>query len=252
MKRYLLPLLATCLLYSPAAAVGGDLNRDGVVDFSDFFLFSDNFGKTGPAEDECGDEILSIPLTFTGSGTQTTGKFQLESGLRVVRVAKTSPTESIIVSMLDGVTGDSFYGGGISDFNDMDEISKSFQVKETSTYVINVDTGSDWTITLDSGENIPSIPSGDPIRLSGSGSQTTGKFRLESGLRVIHVTKTPSTESIVVSMLSSDTGDDFYDSRISDFDDMGEISKSFQVESDEVGDYVINVDTGGDWTITIE
>lgn len=33
MKRYLLPLLAACLLYSPADGVVGDLNMDGVVDF---------------------------------------------------------------------------------------------------------------------------------------------------------------------------------------------------------------------------
>jgi len=29
-------------------AVTGDLNEDGVVDFNDFFIFSDNFGKEGP------------------------------------------------------------------------------------------------------------------------------------------------------------------------------------------------------------
>jgi Leucine-rich repeat (LRR) protein len=34
----------------PAAALSADLNRDGVVDFDDFFLFGDQFGHTGPVE----------------------------------------------------------------------------------------------------------------------------------------------------------------------------------------------------------
>ena len=33
---------------------------------------------------------------------------------------------------------------------------------------------------------------------------------------------------------------------------IAEVSKSFQVESGDVGDYVMNVETGGGWTITIE
>ena len=33
-----------------ADAVLGDLNRDGVVDFDDFFILADNFGKRGSPE----------------------------------------------------------------------------------------------------------------------------------------------------------------------------------------------------------
>ena len=42
-------LIATLLLMwvSAGYAIPGDLNLDGVVDFSDFFIFSDNFGKEG-------------------------------------------------------------------------------------------------------------------------------------------------------------------------------------------------------------
>jgi hypothetical protein len=53
-------------------------------------------------------------------------------------------------------------------------------------------------------------------------------------------------------MLNGTTGDTFHDGFISDLDDLSEVSKSFQVESDEVGEYVLNVNTGGGWTITIE
>jgi len=48
MKRILLIFL---LLTATAVwAIPGDLNLDGVVDFEDFFLFADNFGKEGPPD----------------------------------------------------------------------------------------------------------------------------------------------------------------------------------------------------------
>ena len=44
----MLPLFAILLyLAPPADALSADLNRDGVVDFDDFFLFADQFGLTG-------------------------------------------------------------------------------------------------------------------------------------------------------------------------------------------------------------
>ena len=52
-RRIVRPLLLVCLLLSvatPAFAVLGDLDLDSDVDFDDFFLFVDNFGKTGPPD----------------------------------------------------------------------------------------------------------------------------------------------------------------------------------------------------------
>ena len=44
-------LLAVMLaMAGPASAVVGDLNRDGVVDLKDFFVFADNFGRRGQPE----------------------------------------------------------------------------------------------------------------------------------------------------------------------------------------------------------
>jgi hypothetical protein len=194
----------------------------------------------------------TTPLTMAGNGTQTTNKFRLESGLRVIRVTKSNSNESIFLTMLNGETGDWFSDGSISDIYDKSEVSKSFQVENTGAFVINVDTGGEWTVYLDSGESIPSIPSGNPIVFSGNGTQTTGKFTLASGLRIITVTKSSPSESIFVTMLDGETGDWFSDGSISDIDEKSEVSKSFQVESSELDEYVLNVDTGGEWTVTIE
>ena len=49
MKRML--LIGLLLAWGSAGyAIPGDLNLDGVVDFSDFFIFSDNFGMEGPPD----------------------------------------------------------------------------------------------------------------------------------------------------------------------------------------------------------
>ena len=49
---------------APATAVPGDINRDGKVDFADFFILAENFGKTGPPETDCepigGDEEPTV------------------------------------------------------------------------------------------------------------------------------------------------------------------------------------------------
>jgi len=59
-------LLAVMLgMSGPASAVVGDLNRDGVVDLEDFFVFADNFGETG--QPEFSDCIVTGPLVDDGS-----------------------------------------------------------------------------------------------------------------------------------------------------------------------------------------
>ena len=46
--------VAIASLAMAAHAVTGDLNLDGAVDFDDFFILADNFGKSGPPEEACG------------------------------------------------------------------------------------------------------------------------------------------------------------------------------------------------------
>jgi len=38
------------LVVGPAGAITGDLNKDGKVDFQDFFILAENFGKQGPVD----------------------------------------------------------------------------------------------------------------------------------------------------------------------------------------------------------
>ncbi|MFP6642552.1 MAG: leucine-rich repeat domain-containing protein [Candidatus Latescibacterota bacterium] len=77
--RTLLPLFAILLYLVPEAdALSSDLNRDGVVDFNDFFLFADEFGLTGEPDADTvvvvlRDTVYIDPAdTVTRSGTPIT------------------------------------------------------------------------------------------------------------------------------------------------------------------------------------
>ena len=146
----LLGILMVFVLSTPSWSITGDLDRDGDVDFDDFFLLADNFGKTGEVESiDCGEETQTTPLTFSGSGIQTTEKFRLEEGLRTIRVTKSPPSNSILVTVLNGDTGKQFEY--LMDFTDAGEVSKSFGVEsdEVEDYILNVDTDGDWTVTIE-------------------------------------------------------------------------------------------------------
>jgi uncharacterized protein len=68
----LLGILMVFVLCTPSWSITGDLDGDGDVDFDDFFLFSDNFGKTGEVETiDCGEETeeLLVWTTTWGDGS---------------------------------------------------------------------------------------------------------------------------------------------------------------------------------------
>ena len=60
-KMAVLPklILVLCVLSFPAWAVVGDLNQDGKVDFSDFFILADNFGRSGLPEAQVADQTTT-------------------------------------------------------------------------------------------------------------------------------------------------------------------------------------------------
>ena len=51
-------LLLVAVISTPVYAILGDLNEDGRVDFQDFFIFSDNFGKSGPVDSSIPDTVV--------------------------------------------------------------------------------------------------------------------------------------------------------------------------------------------------
>jgi hypothetical protein len=63
MRGFVLAVVGVVLVsVTQAHGVLGDLNRDGVVDFDDFFLFADNFGKLGPPEVDVVYDTLTVEI----------------------------------------------------------------------------------------------------------------------------------------------------------------------------------------------
>ena len=52
-----LSIMVMLLWASAGNTITGDLNQDGTVDFGDFFMLADNFGKSGPLTNDCGSEF---------------------------------------------------------------------------------------------------------------------------------------------------------------------------------------------------
>jgi hypothetical protein len=137
----------------PAQGIPGDLNRDGKVDLTDFFILAENFGKEGLPEGDCNDDTQAqLPLVFEGEGTQITEAFTLEPGLRIVRVE--FPQNSyLIVNLLDNNTGDhvkTLFNESSVKSEDIRILSQGFQIETAGTFRLNTtNISSPWKITIE-------------------------------------------------------------------------------------------------------
>ena len=156
-------LFVLLITTSQAHGVLGDLNRDGAVDFDDFFIFADNFGESGPVE-MCDAPLTDTPLVFAGSGQVFTALFTLDSGLTTLTFERESPDCCFTVRMLESPSGDAFYGASLGDTESSIATSKAFKA-DAGTYVINVDATGAWVLTLDRGEALESADGGTCQRL---------------------------------------------------------------------------------------
>lgn len=179
---FLLPVFFVHMAFcSPVHGTTGDLDRDGDVDFEDFFILADNFGRIGAAEDDCGNllapaqrsdlhgEVPGLAKVFftlyeleTGTGTDWDADFEDdgidlswyyrdENGQRIFDLADT-------VTVLVDIR---FYLGA------------STQTFEKKSEVPFFETKSVWPISttyirLLFEQYVPSIPSGEISTIFGT------------------------------------------------------------------------------------
>ena len=143
-------LIVGSLLWAGAGfAITGDLNKDGTVNFDDFFIFSDNFGKSGPPEDDCSFEALPPPIAISGSGTQVTEKFTLEAGVLYILRLEKGVDSYCNLTLNDGDTGERVGGYLLIETSGETKISRSFNVETTKDYLLNIsNVVGAWTITI--------------------------------------------------------------------------------------------------------
>ena len=95
----------------------------------------------------------------------------------------------------------------------------------------------------------PAVRPFDPVRLSGTGTQTTRKFILEKGLRTIKATF-PQESYLIVELWDADSGE-MAQSLLNERRGTTSASKAFRI--DRAGQYLLNIgNTRGYWSIIIE
>ena len=97
------------MLAEAVVAIPGDLNRDGAVDFNDFFIFATNFGRSGPKPT---DEAQIITQTVTVHDTTVVTKtvrdtIRINASTSGVRYAYTFDNTNDISSWSKGTNGTS-------------------------------------------------------------------------------------------------------------------------------------------------
>lgn len=86
-----------------------------------------------------------------------------------------------------------------------------------------------------------------PINLSGTGQTATEKFTLQSGLAVFKMTHSGSSNFIVVLLDSAGNEVDY-----SLVNEIGAFNGSKAVQIPDSGEYLLDIQAGGAWTVTIE
>ena len=141
--RTLLPLFAILLYLVPEAdALSSDLNRDGVVDFNDFFLFADEFGLTGEPDADTvvvvlRDTVYIDPAdTVTRSGTPITfADPTVEFVLRdLVGVAE----GDLLTGDVDGITALNLSGLNISLLDGLQHFTSLTTLSLTDNLIVDL------------------------------------------------------------------------------------------------------------------
>ncbi|MBI3966926.1 MAG: hypothetical protein HY329_14935, partial [Chloroflexi bacterium] len=178
-------------------------------------------------------------LSFSGSGTGSTGRFSLVPGLTTFRFthdgsrvfsvrlinAATGQLEELLVFSLGGFAG-----------------STAIQVRNAGEYQVNVEADGRWTAVVESPR--PTTAPSAPVTLTCRGTEITPFFRLPGG--PITFSYQHSGSRNFIAHLRDSTG------RIEDFiaNQIGAVTGT-KGSSPPVGIYFAEVIADGDWTISI-
>lgn len=116
----------------------------------------------------------------------------------------------------------------------------------TSTPTSEQTTDNTSTSVSDSTSQTEQITEPEPIELSGTGQKATQKFQLEQGLSVFSTTYRGS-DNFIVWLMDGETGQNI--DLIAN--EIGSSNGSKAVGITSAGDYILNVQANGPWTVTI-
>jgi hypothetical protein len=175
-------------------------------------------------------------LSFSGSGTQTTESFVLPTALTKFTMDY-SGTSNFIVWLKEANTGDDYSLVA----NEIGATSFSAPVGvDENRYILEVQSSGPWTINLE----FPKASSGIVTSFSGTGSSASPLFTIPSGAHTLSYSHNDSSAFIVYLW---DGAGNLVDVPVIE---SGVTSGSVLISSDG-GDYMMGIETYGNWAISI-
>jgi len=181
-------------------------------------------------------DILFAAYEFSGRGQQVTRKFTLQPGLYVFGMKHTGTSNFVIRPMS---TDGGKYSSLVNEIGRF-EGSTAFSVRETKTFLLNVDADGNWSISIGK-------PGRDPHAryIKGVGQKATKLIALKEGLYIFKM-KHSGKSNFIIRPYRSDGRR--YSSLVNE---IGHFNGS-KAETLAEGEYLFQVDADGQWEITIE
>ena len=185
---------------------------------------------------------IAPPITFSGGTQEASPVFHLEEGLAIFEMKHNGSTDFYL--QLINYRGEKAISLSIGKWESRG--STAIHIARSGPHILNVEADSDWVVRIT--QPAPDVQLEPPITLRGFGRKASSMFHLEKGETVFHLENANSASHRFIVRLFDDKGRKIKTlvNELGDF----EGSKTFDVERE--GDFLLNINSGGVWTVFIE
>jgi len=177
------------------------------------------------------------PIVITGQGKSVSKKFELGEGLVTFKIKNTG-SSNFVVKFYDPDGNYELLANEIGSFNGMSALGV-----QGGNYIFDVDSSGSWEIDVDQ----PKIDRTETItQFSGKGKSISNFFNLNSGIKIINMQNTGSS-NFVVKLLDKDGN---YVELLAN--EIGSFKGSKVINIEQSGIYLFDIDSNGNWVINIE
>ncbi len=180
----------------------------------------------------------SVKLTFDGTGTEVTEKFNLKKGLAIINADHTG-TSNFILNLMNTANGDKTYI--INEIGSYDG-KLAISVATDGEYLFNVTADGGWNIGLE--QPLPVTSAQGMSNISGKGMFVTAPFSLNKGLTRFTLTHDGKSNFIVQLLNQNGEMEALYSNNIGNYE-------GSRIEYIDSGIHLLNIDADGNWTINI-
>lgn len=185
-------------------------------------------------------EPTPVPIELKGTGQQATQRFNLQAGLAVFKM-KHEGTRGFIVKVLDtNGNGIAWPANTIGTYDG----STAEAIRQSGTYLLDITASGAWTVTIEQPRVTKGVPYTNPYQ--GKGHLVSPIYHLEAGLKVITLSHTGKSNFIVELIDENGNVVEYLSNAIGNFQG----TKAAGIK--RTGNYLLNIQADGTWSINIE